>query len=356
MSLDEINRIIDNTTKLSEAIIPKGFKNLFDQNKFLSPTFSALDKLTNSINKQNSIWGIGSIGWFSDNSFLDHLSLPNNFFNVKVPLNVSGSVTLSKNIHDSTTAKILNGGFNNMIAEGSWNKVLQTQHKILNQLAGTTPFEFNGLEWPQSRNVFNTLGSLSAKIASQGLVSYLDNDDDAYIENSITEVGQITNSILQNQHLSITDLNGIYELINKVNLKIDSINKSEFKTFAFWLSLLSLLLTFYALLPQKTDTTDINANSYQHQIIDLRNKLISAYHNNVSLYSSIRTTNKKCKLLLKPRLKSLQVMILLPNKKLSIINARGKWCMATCLDDDSLPVTGWILKKYLNKSYKRKKN
>jgi len=304
--------------------------------------------LLSASKKQTAYLGIGSLDWLAKGSVLQQISLPNNIFNLSKSLGQGITGMLAQDIGRQNINKALTQGISSLIGNSSFNKLINTQHNILNQLSGVG---LAGISANQYRNTFNTLGSLSASVAWRGLASSVNMPSLPYLEDIATEVEEITTSVTTQQYITTNDLTGIYNLINDINKKIDSIDRSEFKTFGLWLCLIGIFFTIYPVIQQKLDASDPNkAAATQQQVMDLRNKLLAAYHNNVNLYSPIRITNRKCKVFLKPRLKSCQVMIAMPNSKLSIINTRGKWVMVTCLDRDSLPVTGWILKKYLSKA------
>lgn len=345
MSLDEINKMINQSRGLSNILTgPNNISDMLGKRFALSKNIAGMDLLRS---QTNSVFSIGSANWLKNNSVFQHMSMPNNIFNLSKGLGIGVTQHFSQNIGQEAMTKALNQGISSLIGNSSFSRLLDTQHNILNQLTGLGP---KGFKADQYRNVFNTLGSLSANTALTGLSS-LNSTSYPYLEEVANEAEGITNSVVQQQYVTNADLSGIYNLIDNLNSRIDSVNKSEFKTLGFWLCLIGLFISIYPLIQQQIDALDPNtASATQQQVIDLRNKLIAAYHDNANVYSPVRITSRKCKLHLKPRFKSKVVMTISTSEKLSVINSKRKWVMVTCLDKDSLPITGWVLKKYLAKT------
>lgn len=63
-----------------------------------------------------------------------------------------------------------------------------------------------------------------------------------------------------------------------------------------------------------------------------------------------RITNRSCKVMIKPKLKSITITNLPEAFEVIVIQVHHKWVYVSYFDPiDDLPQTGWILKKYLNK-------
>jgi hypothetical protein len=350
MSLEDINRMVNRSMGISNVLTgPNSITAMLEKSMGFSKAMTGMDFIVNA-NKHKSILGMGSMDWLGKNSALQPIGLPNNMFILK-GLGTGIEHALSKNIAQDITTGIVMRGLGSVIANGSISKILDTQYSMLNQLINLKPLGFNSGYLSQSRNVFNTLGSLSARIATQGFAASLSEESYPYIEEATNEAAEITNAVVQQQYATTDDINRLFTLVNSLNDKLNAINKSEFKTFGFWLCVLSLFIGIYPIIQQSINDSDPNtASATKQQIVDLRKEIIKTYNDNINIYSPIRTTQRKCRLLLKPRLKSHKLMIVLPYKRLSVINTKGKWVLVTCLDKDSLPVTGWVLKKYLVRS------
>lgn len=373
MSLDDINKMFEKSMVWSNALAKQnkmhamieksmGMSNMISKHnnmhamveKSTGPfqKLSEITTITNKLSQHNFVWGVNSTDWLAKNKVLQQMALPNNVFNLNKSLSQGLVEALSRNVGQQNTTMALTRGISSIVENSGFSKLLTTQHSILNKL---TNLKQIGFKENQFRNVFNTLGSLSASMAIKGFSSFA-TATFPHLEKVASEAEGIANSVIQRQYVAASDLDDIHRLIDNINIKIDSNTGSEFKTFSFWLTLIGLFFAIYSLIQQKIDALDPNvAPATEQQIIDLRSKLIFAYHNNINLYSPIRITNRRCRIFLKPRLKSQQVMVVGSNEKLSIINSCGKWAMVTCLDKDSLPVTGWVLKKYLAKGSSMKK-
>ena len=63
-----------------------------------------------------------------------------------------------------------------------------------------------------------------------------------------------------------------------------------------------------------------------------------------------RTTNRKCKVMIKPTIKSMIIETLPNDFEIVVLRVHHKWIYASYSSPkDNLPQTGWILKKYLDK-------
>ncbi|MET3977848.1 hypothetical protein ABIB62_000417 [Mucilaginibacter sp. UYP25] len=379
MSLDDLNGMIDRSLGVSSIMsnknsfskmleASKGVSNilgttnrmyeLFGKSSGLSNALSGMDYLAKASTIQKGYLGIGSADWISQTSAIRNMGVPNNFFAISKGLGATLANSLSQNIGQLSASNLMIKGLGSTLGSvagsviaNSLDSVLGKQYGILNQLTQTIPNGVTTARLSQYRNVFNTLGSLSAKIAAQGVSGGLNNESYNYFEDATEQAAEITNAVVQQQSVTSDNIDQLYILINDINKKVGSLNKSELQTISFWIGLLALFLSFYQIIQQKIDSSNpSSASATKQQLIDLRNEVIDAYKNNRDIYSPVRFTNRRCKLLVKPRLKSHLLLLIPINEKLSIINTKGKWVMVTCLDQDSLPVTGWILKKYLTKA------
>ena len=345
MSLDEINRMISRSMGLSNSFTgPNSINKALEKSLGFYKNIAGMDFMNNRV---NPAFAIGSTNWLANSQLLQGIALPNNIFNLTKNLSQGIGLSLSHGTDQLALTKALTQGVSNIIENNTFSKLLDTQNTILNQITGLNAMGFSPNQY---RNLFNTLGSLSASTAIRGMSSILDSDSYPYLENVANKAEVITNAVVKHQYVTVSDLNDIYSLIDDLNDNIKRIDKSEFTTFGFWLTIIGLFFSIFPLIQQHITASNPNvALETQQHVAEVRSKLIELYHDNINRYTPIRIVRRKCKLYLKPRLKSHVVLIILHSQKLSVINSRGKWIMVTCLDKDSLPVTGWVLKKYLSK-------
>ena len=368
MSFDELNKTLQKSMGLSNILSmqnnmyaafekstglanlltgPNSVRGILEKNLELSQRMMGMNAIANDWGKHKAIWGLSSTDWIGQNSALQQMAMPKNVFNLTKGLGLEMAKVLSQDFGQNNAAKALTGGIASIMGDSSFGKALKTQNSILSQLVKLGPLSFDANQY---RNVFNSLSSLSASMASKGFSSSLSNTYLAFLEDAANQAEEITNTIVEHRQVTTAEFDNIYNLINDFNNTAKSKDKSEFNTFGFWLNLICLFLTIYTIIQERIDSSNAHSTSdVQSLMIEQRNKFATAYYNNINLYSPVRLTNRKCNLLLKPRIKSSKIMSILPNSKLSVINTKGKWVVVTCLDKDSLPVTGWLLKKYLTK-------
>jgi len=119
------------------------------------------------------------------------------------------------------------------------------------------------------------------------------------------------------------------------------------------ISVLSLILNlmsihqYYDFLKEKPEPAlkkDIShleddLQSYKEQLKRIEDKLDQR--------NESRVTNRQCRVMLKPNLKSIVITVLPMGFEISILNENHKWLYVSFINpDDGLPQTGWVLKKY----------
>lgn len=79
-------------------------------------------------------------------------------------------------------------------------------------------------------------------------------------------------------------------------------------------------------------------------------KLFLAIQEKLKSEKAYRVTNRFCRMYLKPKSKS-QVIVSLPrDANVIVLQIQGKWVYISFIDpEDNLSLTGWVMKKYLNK-------
>lgn len=80
-------------------------------------------------------------------------------------------------------------------------------------------------------------------------------------------------------------------------------------------------------------------------------QFIEAVNEQLKNTKEYRTTNRQCEVKLKPKTKTLTVSRLAKDFELVVLQVNHKWVLVSFFDPkDNLPQTGWIMKKYLEKS------
>ncbi len=79
-------------------------------------------------------------------------------------------------------------------------------------------------------------------------------------------------------------------------------------------------------------------------------KIFKAIQEKLKSEKEYRKTNRVCKVYLKPKPKSMVIKKLAANTDVIVLQIKGIWVYVSFLDDeDNLSLTGWVMKKYLDK-------
>lgn len=80
-------------------------------------------------------------------------------------------------------------------------------------------------------------------------------------------------------------------------------------------------------------------------------KHFSSFEKKLKEQKEYRIANRKCKVFLKPKSKSIVIANIEKGFEFVVLNVNHKWIYVSYLSpDDNLPETGWVMKKYTEKS------
>lgn len=103
--------------------------------------------------------------------------------------------------------------------------------------------------------------------------------------------------------------------------------------------------------PEQATKSDLNKISIKQDSILHFINLVNEQFKRVNKY---RTTNRACEVKLKPKSKTLILAKLLKNVEIIVVQSHHKWILVSYFaPTDSLPKTGWIMKKYLDEPKKK---
>jgi len=196
-------------------------------------------------------------------------------------------------------------------------------------------------------NLNKAMNSLSAQLAEAA--SYhknwdLINDFDKISEEAVS----INESIIEEDGLSKENFERIEEFFNRIEIKIDKQDKSVSVIFWKILALLSFILTVTSesrnWLPKPELAT-------KQEVVNLMNEQFLKFDKKLKEQKEYRITTRKCKTYLKPKTKTITLAELEIGFEFVLLNRKRKWIYVSYLNPkDGLPETGWVMKKYTEKS------
>ena len=194
-------------------------------------------------------------------------------------------------------------------------------------------------------NLQFALNGLSGQVASMAAAQRdwsLLNDFEAISEEAI----DITSNISSDHVFSEEEIKRFKKLIASIVVFLKR-NKQ------FGVCLLVALDIFIRLadLHQYYDfVTEKTVTATREDIDTLKRTMIQEIAAQLKEEKEYRTTNRACKVMLKPKSKTMLLTSLPVNFEVIVLQVRHKWIYVSYINpNDNLPETGWILKKYLNK-------
>lgn len=168
------------------------------------------------------------------------------------------------------------------------------------------------------------------------------------IEEVIDNAVAIQETALTSETYSVEDIKrGIEELQLQVNKIASKVLKKDFKAeISFWITIFGLLLTLYQSATSADNTSNPDAAT-KTDIEQLRRDLYKAIDTTAALNGRVGVVIQPSSVHVKPRTKNYTVSGLSVGTTITILQTHHKWAFITYTDKDSLPQSGWILKKHL---------
>lgn len=164
-------------------------------------------------------------------------------------------------------------------------------------------------------------------------------------EEITTEVVALNERIYDDSGITKEGLNELEGFLQRIEVKVDKIEKEA--NVILW-KLLALLSFFLAVLGEAINWIPKPEYVTKHEVESLIKKQFLLYERKLREGKQFRITNRECKVMLKPQIKSLVVEKLPIDLEVVILQVHRKWIYASYSSpQDNLPQTGWIMKKYL---------
>ncbi len=183
-------------------------------------------------------------------------------------------------------------------------------------------------------------GDVISTVASQGKWNSLEN-----FEEITSQATAINEQIVNNNGITIEIINEIKELIKQLDAKVDKIEADINARLWKVLAVLGFLLTVVGevrnYLPKPNYAT-------KEEVVSCIQTQFSLFEQRLKEKNEYKVINRKTVVKLKPKHKSASIERLPAGFEVTILQDHHKWVYINYKSPkDSLPQTGWILKKYL---------
>ena len=190
---------------------------------------------------------------------------------------------------------------------------------------------------------FNDIAGQLAKLAASQQKWNLISD----FEQITAKATSINDDIVEQEGITKENLKELEQFLSKIEIKVDQIDKKDSSILWKIITILSFLLAISGELRNWTPKPEFATKEEINEVIKTQ---FSSFEQKIKDKKEIRTTKINCKVMLKPRKKTLVLEKLPPDFELIVLNVNHKWVLVSYLSiDDGLPRTGWIMKKHLSK-------
>jgi hypothetical protein len=142
-------------------------------------------------------------------------------------------------------------------------------------------------------------------------------------------------------------LNELISFFQRIEIKIHKIDADANSLFWKLLTLLSFIL---AVMGEARNWLPKPKYATKQEVETVIKEQFGIYEQKLKEDKEFRITSRVCKVMSKPRLKSLVIEKLPTNFEVTVLQVNHKWVYVTYFSPvDNLPQTGWIMKKYLDK-------
>jgi hypothetical protein len=184
-------------------------------------------------------------------------------------------------------------------------------------------------------------GQLAAIAASQQKWDLIDDFEE------ITEEAVLLNERLYDENgVSKEGLIELKEFFQRIEIKVDKIDSDANALFWKLLTLLGIILAFTGEIRNWLPKPEYATKQEVETVINDQFKL---YESKLKEEKELRITQRECKVLIKPKMKSIVIERLPCGFEIVVLQVNHKWVYVSYFSPkDNLPQTGWIMKKYLS--------
>jgi hypothetical protein len=184
-------------------------------------------------------------------------------------------------------------------------------------------------------------GQLASIAASQRKWDLIDD-----FEVITEEIVSLNEEIFDENGVTNEGLNKLKEFFQRIEIKVDKIDADA--NALFW-KLVALLSFILAVMGEARNWLPKPEYATKQEVETLIKEQFSTYEKKLKEDKQFRITNRVCKVMSKPRLKSFVIEKLPVDFEVIVLNINHKWIYVSYFSpSDNLPQTGWIMKKYLD--------
>lgn len=185
-------------------------------------------------------------------------------------------------------------------------------------------------------------GQLAAIAASHKKWDLIDD-----FEEITEEAVSLNERIFDENGVTKEGLNELKAFFQRIEIKVDKIDADANSLFWKLLTLLSFIL---AVMGEARNWLPKPEYATKQEVETVIKEQFGIYEKKLKEDKEFRITSRICKVMSKPRLKSLVVEKLPIDFEVTVLQVNHKWVYVTYFSPvDNLPQTGWIMKKYLDK-------
>lgn len=259
--------------------------------KIVQPTFPAMDTITKSMNWQKNL----------------------------IPQTTLDTISSINRQHEQ-----LFGNLRNI------TEVLNKHQYVFSQI-NNWQFAISGLS-----------GQLAAIAASQQKWDLIDD-----FEEITEEAISLNEKIYDENGISKEGLAELKEFFQRIEIKVDKIDADANSIFWKFITLIGIILAFTGEIRNWLPKPNYATKQEVEEVIKDQFKL---YESKLKEEKELRITDRECKVLIKPQMKSVVIEKLPCDYEVVVLQTNHKWTYVSYISPkDNLPQTGWVMKKYLNK-------
>lgn len=185
-------------------------------------------------------------------------------------------------------------------------------------------------------------GQLAAIAASQKKWNLIDD-----FEKITEEAVSLNERIFDENGVTKEGLNELKAFFQRIEIKVDKIDADA--NSLFW-KLLTLLGIILSVMGEARNWLPKSEYATKQEVETVIKEQFGIYEKKLKEEKEFRITSRVCKVMLKPRLKSLVIEKLPIDFEVTVLQVNHKWVYVSYFSPvDNLPQTGWIMKKYLDK-------
>lgn len=249
--------------------------------------------------------------------------------------------------------EIFSSGSHSFFSESTLDSIASfasKQHSLLQSLNGVDWSKYHSSISQQLPNFnFALIGISSeiAKIAVQNEKWDLLDDFDKISDKAI----EINQNAIENEGITKENFKELKQLVDKIELKIDHQQNRKSEIILKYITIICFIL---ALMGEARNWTPQPNYATNEEVTEIIKTQIQNLEIKLKEQGENRFTRVKCKVMLRPRNKSLLINQLPENYDIIVLNTFHKWAYVSYLNPkDGLPESGWVMKKYILKRKSR---